>query len=134
MANSSIWCIDRTLSGAVTLSQSGLGSDGNESISSASPSDCLVSYQDTPLESLTTLQRCSRCILWPQLTRQQDTCWESLAPLSVYSVAIANWAKVGFCSSNSIFNICWYFSSTLKVYIYKWNCFWPHAFEFVYCK
>ena len=53
MSNSSIWPIDRTLTGATTLSQSGPGSDGNEgvlcipqssSITGASMSDCLVSY------------------------------------------------------------------------------------------
>ena len=50
---SSIWPIDRTLSGATTLGQSGPESDGNEevlyipqssSITGASPPDCLVSY------------------------------------------------------------------------------------------
>ena len=50
---SSIWPVDRTLSGATTPSQSGAGSDGNEgvlripqssSISGTSPSICLVSY------------------------------------------------------------------------------------------
>ena len=50
---SSILPIDRALSGATTLSQSGTGSDGNEgvlcipqssSIIGTSPSDCLVSY------------------------------------------------------------------------------------------
>ena len=54
MLNSSIGPINRTLSGAVTPGQSGAGSDGNErvlyilqnsSITRASPSDCLVSYQ-----------------------------------------------------------------------------------------
>ena len=53
---SSIWPIHRTLSGATTLGQSGPGSDGNKgvlripqssSITGASLSDCLVSYQDT---------------------------------------------------------------------------------------
>ena len=53
MSNSSIWPIDRTLSSATTLSQSRLGSNGNEevfhilqssSITGASPLDCLVSY------------------------------------------------------------------------------------------
>ena len=53
MSNSSIWPIDRTLSGATTLSQSGPRSDGNEvilcipqssSITGASPSDCLMLY------------------------------------------------------------------------------------------
>ena len=49
----SIWPIDRTLSGATTLSQSEPGSDGNKGvlcipqstiITVATPSDCLVSY------------------------------------------------------------------------------------------
>ena len=49
---SSIWSIDRTQSGANTMSQSGPGSDRNEgvlripqssSITGTSPSDCLVS-------------------------------------------------------------------------------------------
>ena len=53
MSNSSIWTIDRTLSGATTPSQSGPGSDGNEGlfhipqtsgITGASLADCLVSY------------------------------------------------------------------------------------------
>ena len=53
MSNSSIWPINRTLSGATTLGQSGLGSNGNNgilnipqnsSITGASPSDCLMSY------------------------------------------------------------------------------------------
>ena len=48
-----IYPIDRTLSGATTSGQSGLGSDGNKGvlhipqssrIIEASPSDCLVSY------------------------------------------------------------------------------------------
>ena len=47
------WPVDRTLSGATTLGQSGPGSDGNEgvllisqssSITGTTPSDCLVSY------------------------------------------------------------------------------------------
>ena len=54
MSNHSIWPIDRTLSGATIPSQSGPGSNGNKevlhvpqssSITEASPSDCLVSYQ-----------------------------------------------------------------------------------------
>ena len=52
---SSIWPLDRTLSGTTTPGQSGLGSDGNEgvlripqsSITGTSPSNCLISYQDT---------------------------------------------------------------------------------------
>ena len=50
---SSIWPIDRTLSGATTPGESGPGSGGSEEVSSipqsssitrTSPSDCLVSY------------------------------------------------------------------------------------------
>ena len=74
---SSIWPIDRTLSSAATPCQNWPGSIGNEdvlhipqssSITEASPSDCLVSSQDTRLGSLTPLQRCSQCILHPQPT------------------------------------------------------------------
>ena len=52
MSNNSVWPIDRILSGATTLGQSGPGSNGNKrvlhvlqssSITRASPSDCLVS-------------------------------------------------------------------------------------------
>ena len=53
MSNTSIWPIDKTLSGATTLAQSGPRSMSNEgvlhipqtsSITGDSPSDCLVSY------------------------------------------------------------------------------------------
>ena len=55
MSNSSIWPIDRTLSGPTTPGQSKPGSDGNEGVLSipqifcinrVSPSASLVSYQD----------------------------------------------------------------------------------------
>ena len=53
---SSIWLIDRTLSGATTPDQSGPAIDGNEGvlyssrITATSPSDCLVSYPRHSLE------------------------------------------------------------------------------------
>ena len=56
---SSMWLIDRTLSGTTTSSQSGPGGDDNEgklcipqssSITGASPSDCLVSYTGHSLD------------------------------------------------------------------------------------
>ncbi len=58
MSNSSIRPIDRTLSGATTLSQSGPESDGNEevfhipqssSITGTSLSDCLLLYPEQSL-------------------------------------------------------------------------------------
>ena len=78
---SSIWHIDRTLSGATTLSQSGPGSDDkgvnhipqSTSINGALPSDCLVSYPGHSLgESYPSAE------MW-----------------SVYSAAPANWAIYG---------------------------------------
>ena len=64
---SSIWPIDRTLSGAIIPGHNGPGGDGNNEvfhipqssrIIEASPSDWLVSYQDIHLGSLTHLKRC----------------------------------------------------------------------------
>ena len=66
MQFSSIWPRDRTLSGAITPSQSGPGSDGNEgvfrilqsfSITETSPSDCLVSYLGHSLGGVLSLCR-----------------------------------------------------------------------------
>ena len=77
-----IWPIDRTLFGATTPSQSRPGSDGSEgllhipessSITWASPSDCLESYQDTRRKGVLPLCRgAGRCILRPQPTGQAD--------------------------------------------------------------
>ena len=73
---SSIWIIDRTLSGASSSGQSGAGSDGNEgvlhilqnsSITGTSPSDCLVSY---PGHLFSYPSAEMQCILQPQLTGQ----------------------------------------------------------------
>ena len=75
MQFSSIQPIDRTLSGATILGQSGPGNEGvlhipqTSSITRTSPLDCLV--QDTLGGGvLTPLQKCSWCILQSQLTRQ----------------------------------------------------------------
>ena len=76
---SSISPIDRTLSGATTLSQSEPRIHGNEgllyiplsfSITGASPSDFFGSYPGHLLVSITPLQRRSWCILQPQLIGQ----------------------------------------------------------------
>ena len=81
---SSIWPIDRTLSDAITPGQSVPGSDGNEgvlcipqiyNITETSLSDYLVSYPGQSLgRGLTSLQRCSRCILLPQPTGRALEC------------------------------------------------------------
>ena len=78
---SSIWPIDRTLSGAITQGQSGLGSGGNKevlcipqssSITGTSPSDYLVSYPEDLLgESYLSAEK-----------------------QSVYSTAPADWTKI----------------------------------------
>ena len=76
MSNRSIRPIDSTLSDATT--QSRPGSEDNDgvlrilqssSIIIASLLDCLMSYPGHSLEEgLTPLQRCIRCVLWPQPT------------------------------------------------------------------
>ena len=77
---SSIWPIDRTLSGASTPGQSGPGSDSykgvlhisqSSSITEASSSDCLVSYLGNSLRES----------------------YSSAEKQSVYSAAPANWAN-----------------------------------------
>ena len=82
MSNSSIWLMDRTISGATTLGQSGAESDGNEkvhgipqssSIMGVSPSDSSMSNPGHSLVcvwrgGLTPQQGCSQCILLPQPT------------------------------------------------------------------
>ena len=77
MQFSSIQSIDRALTGATTTGQSGPGSNGNEGVllilqgpnnTGTLPSDCLASYPGHSFEVLP--QRCSRCILQPQLTGQ----------------------------------------------------------------
>ena len=81
MSNSSVWPINRTVSGATTSGQSGPGSDGNEgalffsqssNITGASPSDCLMSY----------LGHSSRVGVYPSAEMK-----------SVYSTAPNNWTE-----------------------------------------
>ena len=81
MQFSSIWPIDRTLSGVITPGQSGPGSDGDEgvlcipqncSITGVTSSDCLVSYTGHSLKES-----------YPSAEMQ-----------SVYSTAPADWATL----------------------------------------
>ena len=64
MSNSSVEPIDRILSGAITLAQSGPGSNGNEEvfhipqssiITGTSPSDCFVLYSGYSLVGVVIL-------------------------------------------------------------------------------
>ena len=92
---SSIWPIDRTLSGATTTGESGPGSDCNEgvlripqssSITGTSPSDCLALYAGHLLWGFTPLQRCSRCILQPQPTGLGKSAYYEYTLLCYFSV------------------------------------------------
>ena len=81
---SSIWLIDRTLSGATTLGQSRPGIDGNKGVFSipknfisteASPSDCLMSY--------------------PGHSFGEGVSYPSAEMQSAYSTALADWTLIG---------------------------------------
>ena len=111
----SIWPIDRTLSGATTWSQSGLGSNSNEGVlyipqsskTGSLPLDGLVSYLRHSLGgSLTPLQRCIRCI---------------------YSTAPADWAKFSFCFV-SLSDLIWYFIA----WKFKYLSLRAHIFAGIY--
>ena len=89
MLNSSIWLIDRTLSGATTSDQNGPQSTGNEGvlrisqssrITEASPSDCSMSYSGYLL----------------------GESYSSAEMQSVYSAAQADWVTVRLSSLSKI--------------------------------
>ena len=85
MSNSSISPIDRTLSGAATLGQSGPGTDGNEGVlcipqsssnTEASSTDCLVLYLGHSGESYSSVE--VWCILqghWAMLLDEKES-WQ----------------------------------------------------------
>ena len=90
---SAIWPVDRALSGATTPGQREPGSKGNEevllipqssSITGTLPSDCLVSYPGHSLGES-----------YPSAEKQ-----------SVYSTALANWAKEAWLSHKLYIHIC----------------------------
>ena len=73
----SIWPIYRTLSGAISPSQSGPGSDGNDrvlhilkssSITWVSPADCFVSKPGHSPEGSHSLQKSCRCICYGDIS------------------------------------------------------------------
>ena len=96
---SSIWPIDRTLSGVTTPSQSGPGSDGNEGILCIPQSSNITINLTIRLfsvisrilveGSLTPLQRSSQCILQPQPTGQ------------IFPVLIPKWWRNFFLFSHN---------------------------------
>ena len=94
----SIWPIDRTISGATTPDQSGLGSNGKDWIlyipqsskSGALPLDGLMSYPGHSGGGLTPLQRCSQCNLYLRLTGLTNN-----LPIAVlHQVLLSNTNKV----------------------------------------
>ena len=107
MLNSSIWPIDKTLSGTIIPGQNGPGSDGNEgtlyipqisSITGASWSDCLVSYPGHSLERS----------------------YSSAEIQSVYSMAPAKWAGILMIIGVIVTFIFQYFVfPRVKVFKYK---------------
>ena len=67
----SIWPIDRNLSGASTVGQSGPGSDGKAPILLEPHHQIVLCHiQHTRWRGHTPMQICSRCILQPQSTGQ----------------------------------------------------------------
>ena len=71
------------------------------------------------------LQRCTRCILQPQLTGPQENCWRGSFPSaemhSVYSTAPADWAIEMLCNTKQILflDIMFYFLISYVIDICK---------------
>ena len=70
----------------------------SSSTAGTSPSDCLVSYPGHSLGGgLTPLQRCSRCILQPLLTRQLvEWVWEriNMYSMNVRLLEVKKWKRI----------------------------------------
>ena len=102
MQFSSIWTIGRALLSATTPGQSEPGSDGNEGvlhipqssrITGTSPSDCLVSYQDTQRKSLTPQ---------PKLTGQYTVKYKKFIQINQFSISTQFRCQNSSISSNLI--------------------------------
>ena len=126
MSNSSIWSIDRTLSGVTTPDLNGFGSDGSERVTLHSPK--LQHYWSLTIRlfsvisricvwgGLILLQRCSQCIL---CLRQMS--WLTLNKLGYYVIVI-------YIITKEV--ECWYYvESTLSknhiLVAYQPNAFIP---------
>ena len=115
MSNSSIWAIDRTLSGATTPGQSGPGSKGNEGVlyipkntkTRTSPSDCWVSYPGFMLGKVCV---CVCVGSYPSAEKQL-----------VYSLAQADWALQ---LQENILN-----TNNLQFYGFKYSYLMPIIFQ-----
>ena len=120
MSNSSIWSINRTLSGSSTPSQHGSGSNSNEgvlcssqssSITGPSPWDCLVSYQGHSL----------------------GESYLSAEVQLVYSAAPVDWAILKCVKMKELkvflffLNKCFYVLSCKRSYYKDWNPQWLQA-------
>ena len=108
---SSIWSIERTLSGATTPGKSGPGSDGNErvlcipqssSTTGISSSDCLVSY---PEHSLGEGKPYPSAKVLSTHKLRLTCCWSMLVIGSVS----ARWTTLVFAKSPSTYArwLCW---------------------------
>ena len=106
---SSIWPINRSLSGATTAGQSGPGSDGNEvvicipqnsSITGTSPSDCLVSYPGKryPAESITYSYYIYDLALLANTPAQAESLLQVASGIGLY----VNWHKTKFMCFNKM--------------------------------
>ena len=113
---SSIWPIDRTLSGVTTMGQGEPGSNGNEgllrifqssSITGTSPSDCLESYLGYSLEGFLLL------------------CWDAVTIF--YSPSRPTWACLYNCEYDYVLILVW-----VSVTFCVWVCFYVCMSESVY--
>ena len=126
---SSIWPIDKTLSGVTNPGQSGPRSDGSDgvlripqssSLTGASPSEILVSYPGHSLRGLTPLQRCSRCILQLPLTEQYSE-------LNVLFQIIQFSISIQFICQTVLFQAIQFCIST------QFSSIWPKDKTFIRC-
>ena len=112
MSNSSIWSIDRTLSGATIMGQNGPGSNGNEgvistpqisSITGTSPSDCLVSYQGH-FWVVSYSSAGMQLVYSTALANWADRLWDMSLSLSLSLI----WFQVLLSNNNILYTIMWF--------------------------
>ena len=114
---SSIWPIDKTLSGATTQDQSGPGNDGGEGVLNIPQSSCMTR----------TLQS-DGLMSYPGLLLRGS--YPSKEMLSMYSAAQADWANRGF-KKNLIMTGRWGFCILSEISSTHWfYIVINHAFSF----